>query len=243
MIATLLAGQGAVTLLYQPKVGASYQFSVSSTASSSMGQSSFNAKSTIKILSFKNGYYQVQTVVSNTKTSGTGSSAAPSESKTILDYDKFGAVKFDKNRNDGAQQLMSSFSNQTLGMQFPHKPVKVGDTWQNTVDMGGLAAALVKSGSEKPHGKLTLTFKLVQVTAKNATVSCGVKGSMTMMVTPAAKKGGKKVEVVTSFSGNGQYSIERSTGVYLASNMKLQVDTAANGQHFVAGQSVSMKRI
>ncbi len=242
-MAAILAGQGPIALTYQPKVGATYRFAVASSATSPMGNTSFNAKSTVKVLSFKNGYFRVETAMTNPKTSGTGSSATPVESKTVLDYDKYGAVKFDKSRKDEAQQLMGSFSNQALGMQFPHKPVKVGDTWQNTVDMGGLAAALVKSGSERPHGKLTLTFKLVQVTARDATVSCGVKGSMTMVVPQPAKNGGKKVQVTTSFTGNGQYSIERSTGVYLSSNMKLQIDTSANGQHFAAGQSVSMKRI
>ena len=243
-LASLIALQAPVTLTYHPKVGSNYKFSISSTIKGPNGSVSVSALSGVKVLSFTNGYYRVETKVSNVK-NASNSPAAPTKDKvTILDYDVYGAVKVDpKTQSAGPNQVMNNFNNQALGMQFPRKPVKVGDTWTNSVDLGKLFSAFMK-GASKAVGTVKLTFKLVQITPKTATITCAIKGAVDMHILSQAKgKAPQNVQVSLNMNGDGQYAVDRSTGVQETSNMKMEITTGSNGHHVSSSQTVSMKRI
>jgi len=243
-LATFLVTQAPTTLLYQPKVGSSYRFSIDSSIKNQTGLANISAKSNVKILSFTGGVYRVETRLSDIKSGGKDISGELQKKPTYLNYDKYGTVRMDRQSSSGSQDVMSSFSNQALGMQFPKKPVKVGDKWTNVVDLGSVFTTLMKKPGSKAVGKVNMEFKLVQLAKGSAVVTCKLKGTVNMDITNQA--GGKapaKSQVSMSISGNGQYTVERSTGVYLASNMTMEVGTAANGRHFSSTQSVSMKRL
>lgn len=244
-VTTLLISQSSATLLYQPKVGAAYRFSVTSSIKNQTGTANITARSDVKILSRTGDYYRVQTQISDIKTGGKAVSGGPQKNTTILDYDKYGALRIDKqSTNGGTPPVMGSFNNQALGMQFPKKPVKVGETWSNSVDLGSLFSNFMKQPGSKAVGKVNLVFKLTQLTAKAAVVSCTMKGTINMQFVNQPKgKAPQTVLAAMSISGNGQYTVERSSGVYLASNMAMNVVSSTGGRHIASNQTVSMKRI
>ena len=157
-LASLIALQAPVTLTYHPKVGSNYKFSISSTIKGPNGSVSVSALSGVKVLSFTNGYYRVETKVSNVK-NASNSPAAPTKDKvTILDYDVYGAVKVDpKTQTAGPNQVMNNFNNQALGMQFPRKPVKVGEPSNSRSNLYKLLLKLRRSRVQS-RGRLICTF-------------------------------------------------------------------------------------
>ncbi|MBI1333196.1 MAG: hypothetical protein GC165_09980 [Armatimonadetes bacterium] len=241
----LVAAAGAkITLQYHPKVGSSYRFSVTSSGQTPMGSSTVNAVTALKVLSHEKDSYRVEMRVSNVKNGGNAPTANLDKAVYVLDYDSYGQMKADpKSASAGAQRLLGGFGNETIGMQFAHHPVAVGDTWTNTVDMGKIMATMSKGQAKNPVGTVVMTFKLVQASTKSAVISCTLKGGVKMEVTAGSGANKRLMQVSQSMSGGGQYTVERSTGVYLASNLKIQTATTAGSQHFSSSQSVSMKRL
>lgn len=251
-IASLVATQGAVTLLFQPKVGATYKYAMTQSTQSQMGNSSMTATNVQKILSVTGGLYKVQTTLNNVKMDGgMGASVKKAiEGKpSVMSIDKYGAIKFDASGSPGMQQMMGGMGGQSIGMQFPKKAVKVGESWTHTIDMGAMMGSMMKSQAKgadvKSSGKTTMTFKLVKIDGSSATINCSVSGTMSMdMKAPSGASGGpQQMKMTMSMNGSGQYSVERSTGMLQSSNMKTNINMGIMGQQMTTVQNISMKRI
>lgn len=248
-IASLLATQAPITLLYQPKVGSTLKYSNSLVQSNPMGGGNTTTTMTItqKVLSFANGYYKVENTTSNYKNSGGMGGAKNAEQmkkaiegkKMVMLFDKFGAMKVEGQGNQpkGMQEMMGAMSGQGSGMLFPTKPVKIGDTWSKTIDIGSMMGAATQ-GQGKGTGKITMTYKLVKVVGSSVMISATQKGSMNMSM-GSPKAGSQPMTMSMTFSGTGSLSVDRTSGTLNSSTMKMNMGVM--GQQMVV--NMTMKKI
>jgi hypothetical protein len=141
------------------------------------------------------------------------------------------------NQPKGMQEVMGALNGQGTGMLFPTKPIKVGDTWGKTIDMGSLMGAATK-GQGKGSGKLTLTYKLVKIDGSKVVVSATQKGSMNMTM-GAPKGGGQPMSMAMTFNGSGTMNVDRATGTLVSGSNK--VNMGIMGQQMV--MSMTTKKI
>ncbi len=235
-VASLLATQGTATLLFQPKVGTTYKYSNTVVTPNPMTKANqtITSTSSMNVKSFSGGYYTISVTSSNVKVTGGGNAEMTKKMmegrSTTMVMDKFGSPKIDaKNMSAGMQQMMNGLGNNGAGVMFPKHPVKVGETWSNTVDMGKATAAAMKANGAagaKTSGKLTVTFKLLKLDGSTATISSSLTGSMDMDMSGMAGANaakGQPMKMSMTMSGGGSYTIERATGMMTGSNMKMNV--------------------
>ena len=250
-IASLLATQAPVTLMFQPKVGTSYRVSMSMSQTSPMGNSSTSMTTTSKVLAFENGFYKLQSTNSNVNVTG-GAGATEQvkkamEKSTTMYMDKHFKPKFDK-AGAGADQMLSGMNSAFSSITFPSKPVKVGDTWNNSIDMGSMMGAMTKgqkaAAGMKATGVITVTFKLLKIDGSSVTIGSSMNGSVNMdMSGMKGAAGSQATKMVMKLSGGGTSSMERSTGIPIGSSMKITTQVNAGGQSFSSTQTIATKRV
>ena len=252
-IASMLVTQAPIVILYQPKIGSSYKMSTSMAQTSQMGNSSTSMMTTSKVLGFENGFYKIQNTVSNFKMTGGmgGGDAAKkaAEKATIVYMDKHFKPKLEGGSNAAMNQMMSGMSSALSGVTFPSKPVKVGDTWTNTIDMGALMGAATKGqkGAEgmKSSGKINITYKLAKVDSSAVSINMTISGTvnMTMAGGAGAPGGAQGMKMSMTMTGGGTSSMERNTGAPLSSNTKMNMQMNFSGQPMNMTQTITSKRV
>lgn len=251
-IASLLATQSTVTLLFQPKVGSSYKQSTSMSQTSQMGNSTTTMTTTTKVLGIESGFYKLQNTPSNIKmTGGMGANdqiKKAMEKPTIIYMDKHFKPKIAGNSQAGLQQMMGGASNALAGVTFPSKPVKIGETWTNTIDMGAMMGAAAKSqpnaAGMKSSGKMVTTYKLLKVDASTITIGMTISGTVNMdMAGGKGAGGGQGMKMAMTMSGGGTSTMERSTGIPMGSDTKMSIQMGGVGQGFTMNQTIKTKRI
>jgi Family of unknown function (DUF6263) len=250
--ASLLATQSTVTLLFQPKVGTTYKQSTSMSQTSQMGNSTTSMTTTTKVLGIENGFYKLQSTPSNIKmTGGMGANdqvKKAMEKPSTIYMDKHFKPKVAANSSAGMQQMMGGASNPMAGITFPSKPVKVGETWTNTIDMGAMMGAASKgqpgAAGMKSSGKLTLTYKLLKIEASTVTIGTTLSGTVNMdMAGGKGTSGGAGMKMSMTMSGGGTSTMERSTGIPIGSDSKMSMQMGGMGQAFSMNQVIKTKRI
>lgn len=235
-LASILATQGQVSLTFNPKVGSSYKFSNTSVAANPMsgGNQTTSFTSTMKVVSNSGGYFKIDISSSNVKISGDEQASA--QMKKVMEgkhqtitIDKFGTPKADpKDTSGGMKAIMEGFNNQSVGVVFPKKPVKVGETWTSSVDLGAamnkaMTANGGKAGGAKGKGMLKTTYKLVKIDGKSATITSSISGTMDMDMGGGKAGGPQGMKMSMTFSGSGNMNIERATGVPFSTSMKMNM--------------------
>ena len=248
-IASLLATQAPATLLYQPKVGASYKYAVNMDNNTQMGNSKLTLTNTMKILSVTGGVYKVQSSNTNTKMTGGMGANAPKDTSMTMTIDKYGSIKMDVKSGSALGAMFGGNDNSPVGLMFPKKPVKVGDTWTNSVDMGAMMAGAMKSSPQakntKATGILNMIFKLNKLDGAAAGITCTFSGTVNMSTMGAPAKSGapQAMKMTMKMSGTSNYTVERSTGMVMSAITKTSMDMAVMGQAMKMSQSFTQKRI
>ncbi|MEI7985052.1 MAG: DUF6263 family protein [Armatimonadota bacterium] len=248
-IASLLATQSVVTLSFQPKVGSSYKQSTTLAQTSTMGNSTTSMVMTTKILSFEGGYFKLENTPSNVTVSGgmgKNDTAKKAMSKpTTIYLNKQYKPKSSGKDMSGIEQMMGGMSGAMSGFAFPNKPVKVGETWTTSFDMGQAMGAAAKGQPAaqglKSAGKLNTTYKLLKADANTVTVGVTVGGTMNMDMA-GGKGGGQGMKMSMVLSGSGTSTFERNTGIPISSSMKTSMQMAGM-QAFNMTMSMTSKRI
>ena len=254
-IASLLATQAQVTLLYQPKVGSTYKSSMTMAQTSQMGNSSTSMTVSVKVLGLENGYYKLQSTTSNVKVTG-GAGAGSDQMKKAMEksstmyVDKHFKPKLDaKNASVDMQNMMSGMNSAFSGVVFPSKPVKVGETWTNVIDMGAMMNGLAKGqkGADgmKTTGKINLTYKLVKADSTSVLIGLSIAGTMNMDMSGGKGAGaqGMNMKVSMTMSGGGTASMERATGTPIGSNTNMNMTMNIGGQPMKMTQKITTKRV
>ena len=253
-IASLFATQGAVNLQYQPKIGSSYQTSMVMSQTSQMGNSGTSMTVATKVAGFENGYYKLLSTTSNVKvTGGMGNSDKVKkgmEKTTTMYVDKHFKPKMESaNQSPDMQKMMSGMNSAFSGVTFPSKPVKIGESWTNSIDMGAImgAAAKGQKGAEgmKSSGKVNLTYKLLKADAGSVTIGMSISGTVNMSMAggKGAPGGPQGMKIAMTMSGGGTSSMERATGTPLNSSTKITMQMNFAGQPMNLVQTITTKRI
>ncbi len=247
-IASMLATQAPVVLLYQPKVGSTYKSSMTMAQTSQMGNSTTSMMVAMKVLGLENGYYKLQSTTSNVKTTGGPGASSEATKKamektTILYMDKHFKPKMDTSKSADMQSMMSGMNSAFSGVTFPSKPVKIGESWTNTIDMGALISGAAKgqkgAAGMKSTGKVNLTYKLLKADASSVLIGLSIAGTVNMDV-PGAKGAGMKMSM--SMSGGGTSSMERGTGTPISSSTKMNMQMNFGNQPMNITQTITTKR-
>jgi hypothetical protein len=251
-IAGLLANQSSVTLLFQPKVGTTYKQSTSMSQTGPMGNTSTSMTTTTKVLGIESGFFKLQSTPSNVKmTGGMGSNdqvKKSMEKPSIMLMDKHFKPKMAANSSVGMQQMMGGMNNMMSGITFPTKPVKIGETWTNTIDMGQMMGAAAKSQPNaaglKSTGKMTMTYKLLKIDATKVTIGMTINGTVNMdMAGGKGANGGQGMKMSMTMTGGGTSTMERNTGIPIGSDTKIAMKMGGMGQGMTMNQTIVTKRI
>jgi hypothetical protein len=253
-IAGLFATQGTINLQYQPKIGSSYKSAMTMAQSSQMGNTTTTMTVAVKVAGFENGYYKLLSSTSNVKVTGgmgnAGQMKKAMEKTTTLYVDKHFKPKMDNaNQAPDMQKMMSGMNSAFSGVTFPSKPVKIGDSWTNTIDMGALMSAATKGQKAtqgmKSNGKVNLTYKLLKADAGSVTIGLSINGTVNMSMAGGngVPGGPQGMKMSMSMSGGGTSSMERATGTPLNSSTKINMQMSFAGQPMNIVQSVTTKRI
>lgn len=156
---------------------------------------------------------------------------------------------------EGMPKGMSSMfgpgkSGSGVSVQFPKKPIKVGDSWSETMDLGKMMGEGMKQAgpgvkNTKSDGKLTITNKLVSVSGGKATIRQTISGSADMGGSAAGGKDGKaqSFSMKMGFSGGGDVVIDVATGIMISSTMKQNMSMNMMGQPMNMVMNMTMKKI
>ena len=165
------------------------------------------------------------------------------EKSTILYLDKHFKPKVDATKSGDIQNMMSGMNSAFSGVTFPTKPVKIGESWTNTIDMGALIGGAVKGqkavAGMKSTGKVNLTYKLLKADANSVLIGLSIAGTVNMDM-PGAKGAGMKMSM--TMSGGGTSSMERGTGTPISSSTKMNMQMNLGGQPMTMTQTITTKR-
>jgi hypothetical protein len=206
---------------------------------------------TAKVLGFEGGFYKIQNTPSNVKVTGamgaTGDQMKKAMEKPTITYiDKHFKPKLAKTGGAGMQQMMGGMNEAFSGITFPAKPIKVGDTWNNAIDMGQMMSGSKSTpAGVKADGKMNITYKLLKVDSSSVLIGMTISGTVNMDMSGARGAGGngQQMKMSMTMSGGGTSSLERSTGIPLGSNTKMTMGMNFGGQPMNITQTITTKRI
>lgn len=230
-LASLVVTQAPITLVFQPKVGATYKYSLSTKSNNPMmGANDILVKSSLKVLSFANGQYKIES-----KFDG-GSKNAGNQTLNML-VDKFGNMKLTGSKApSGMESAMASMGSSATGITMPKKAVKIGESWSSEFDMGkmmneGFKQAGPQGSKMASTGKVKTTYKLLKVTGSTVEVSSTISGSSTMSISGLKQANApSSMNMKMKISGSGKIVVERSTGLPLNSTYKTNMAMTVMGQ-------------
>ncbi len=241
-IASFLYLQSPITLIYQPAIGSSYKSEMNVEQSGPMGDSSTSMKSLVKVLSFTDGYYKLQTTTSDVKiTGGPGdtSEIAKSMEKENTSYVdknfKFKIETKDAAADPKSKEMLNGLTQAFSGITYPTKPIEIGDKWNNSIDLGALLKGTIPDPSAKVEGKVNLVYKLQKVDATSVTIETTMSGTINIEFSGQT--------ITMKISGGGTSGMERATGTPLNSNSKVTMDMEVAGQTMAITQKITIKRI
>ena len=241
-IASLLFIQSPITLVYQPAIGSSYKSEMNVEQTGPMGDSSTSMKTQVKVLSFADGYFKLQTTTSDVKVTGgiadTTEIAKSMEKESTSYVDKNFKFKLDAKEAEGDaknKEMLNGLTQAFSGVTFPAKPISIGDTWTNSIDMGALMKPMIPVPDAKVVGKANMVFKLLKADETTVTIETTMSGTINIDVS------GQSISM--KLSGGGTSSMERATGTPLNANSKISMDMDIGGQAMTITQKITIKRI
>ncbi len=203
VLATVASGSAQTVLLrYNPPVGktASYTMRMSMSTTLPQGASvsgkpmSFTQTTpmSLRVLAHAGGATTIETRSGPMKFDAPAGSpmAAGAKNPNLakvnvvrMTIDEFGTPKGASGGGASAavvNAMGSAMGQGGQGVTFPKAPVKVGDTWKSSLDIGKMIGAA--GAGLKANGTIPLVFRLLAVKGGEATVSMTAKGSVGMNV-------------------------------------------------------------
>ncbi len=244
--AAALVAQEPVTLLYQPAVGSSYKTSMKIEQTGPMGDSTTSMNSVVKVLNLESGFYKLQTTTSDVKITGgqadTAEKNAKSMEKQSITYvDKNFKFKIDPKdaaKDPASKDLFNGLTQAFSSVSFPTKPVQIGETWTNTIDMGAMMKAMIPDPNAQATGKLNMVFKLFKADDSTISIDTTISGTVNLEMSGIGSQA-----ATMKFKGVSTSTMERATGTPLDTNSKMTMDMDIAGQVITITQKITMKRI
>lgn len=134
------------------------------------------------------------------------------------------------------------------GISYPNKPLKVGDTWTGSLDMGKSMSKTVPMGMTA-KGKIPIVYRLLGIEKQGgktlARISMTMNGStsMAMGAAGAGAGGGKSMSMTMRMASQGTMVVDAATGLLQSMSTKMSNDMAIMGQNMRQNISVSMKAL
>lgn len=215
ILAAVAWAQSSVTLRLKPPVGSKYQYKVTMTTNSGMGNQgnmsmngTFTQWMTVKGKDSKGT--KIETKVTNAKFTGpagmNGDQIAQSMNNQVITatYSALGAY-VSGDMQSGTPGAMAAQAG-AQGVIFPSQAVKVGSTWSSTVDIGKLMAAN-GAGNMKvvSGGKIPVNFKLTGMKTIAGKPIVGVSSTMNGTVVLAV--GEQQMSLALKATGSGQVDV------------------------------------
>jgi hypothetical protein len=131
----------------------------------------------------------------------------------------------------------SALSNmQTLN--FPEKPVRIGDTWATSLDIGKFMGGMMggKTPGMAMNGSIPIKFKLLGLgqgpKGQMATISITMKGAMSMSMQGQA--------IPIKMDASGTYTVDVATGMTIGMKMKSATTSSFGGNSMTQNMTQSM---
>lgn len=226
----LAVAQAPVNLKYLPPIGKAIRYKMVMDMQQGMGtmgtmKSKTSVYMTMKAISRSGDVTTIETKTENAKvTVPAGSPMAGM--KDMMEKQlagKTATIKMNSHyQSVGSTNGMLSSMNSgpggaMSGMSLPNHPVKVGDTWNSSLDIGKTSKG-AQMGGMSMSGKLPIKMKLVSVSGGKAKIAVTISGTMTMgMPAGAGAPAGQKI--ATKMSVVGSCSINVSDGTLISSTM------------------------
>jgi hypothetical protein len=244
--AAALVAQEPVTLLYQPAIGSSYKTSMNIEQTGPMGDSTTSMNSLVKVLSFESGFYKLQSTTSDVKITGgqadTAEKNAKSMEKQTTSYvDKNFKIKIDPKdvaKDPASKDLLNGLTQAFSSISYPTKPVQIGETWTNSIDMGAMMKAMIPDPNAQATGKLNMVFKLVKADDSTISIDTTVSGTVNLEMSGIGSQA-----ATMKFNGTSTSTMERATGTPIDTSSKMTMDMDIAGQAIAITQKITMKRI
>lgn len=193
LVLAAIAPAQSVLLRYRPPVGktAAYTMKMSMTMTSAQKSPGTRAPMsinqtmpmTIRVVSRTADTTTIETKTGPAKPDpGSPMGRMPQAGKATvarMTLDQYGTPKGGTTGAGPAAAMMNSMGGNTQGVLFPKGPVKVGDTWTQSIDMGKIMSS-AKMGGMKMQGKFPLAYRLASLKGGVATITMTSKGNLTM---------------------------------------------------------------
>jgi len=226
----VVVAQAPVNLKYLPPVGKAIRYKMVMDMQQGMGamgtmKSKTTVDMTIKAISRSGDVTTLETKTENAKVTIPAGSPMASM-KDMMEKQMSGktaTVKMDSHyqgvgSTDGMLSSLNSGPGGAMsGMSLPNHPVKVGDSWSSSLDIGK-AAKGASMGGMTMKGNLPIKMKLLSVSGGQAKIAMTITGTMTMAM-PAGGTTSKAQNIATKMNVAGTYSINVSDGTLVNSTM------------------------
>lgn len=236
---TSKAGPGEVLLRYNLRKGQKYAYEVK-TVMDTMGQSvTMVMDLETSVLEAQGDKYTVEYKIADISVSASDPQmkamfeqqmASMKGASFTADLDARGNITNMKG-DARANMLQNVGGGSAFGFVFPDKPLKVGDSWTHSMNMGGGA------GSQP----LKINYKLTGVSRNVATLSGS--GTHTMEMNPPSGQGQQGGRMTVESAMSGTTKVDVATGMIIESNGTFTTKMTGGG---MGGQSqkilVTMKR-
>lgn len=147
-------------------------------------------------------------------------------SSFTVDVDKLGRMS--NPRGSGASAFQSMGGESSFSFVFPEKPLKVGDTWTQTMSFPGMAG-----------GPLKINYKLSSISGNTATLAGSGSHSMGLSQ-PGGQQGGGSRSMKTDYSTTT--TVELATGMAIEMNGSATMTVGGGGQAATQKMVMRLKR-
>ena len=238
------APQAEITLKFQPPVGKTYKYRLSTEMSmDGTGGTSSNMKTAmdldLNVLAKNGDVTTIESKTSHATIDMPDDNPAASMKDSMIEKMNGKVVKVDMdstfNVKGGAGGGLESVFSSMAGMQFPSHPIKVGETWNSKMDFKKLMSGIL--GGAAPNatitGDLPIVMQLESVDQVNGLAVATIKMSLTgdLQVSISGQ------EIGMHIAGLGNIKLEVATGATVSTNMvsdnKISAAAFTMNQHMV----------
>jgi hypothetical protein len=238
--------QAPITLKFQPPVGKTFKYHMTMAMKMDPGAAAPPMEMTtdsdidMKVLSRANEISTIESRTSNAKITTPPDSPMANMAEQMEKTMSAMVVEsqFDSHYNvkgiKGAPAGMESMS-AGINMSFPTDPIKIGDKWSSSLDMGKMLGAMTQG--VEVSGKIPIKFTLEKVDQKGdqslASIQILMDGDMTM--SPAGQT------MTVHMHGTGHFTVDLATGMTVESEVKSNSTFSIAGQEMTQRMTQSMK--
>jgi len=239
--------QGPVTLKYMPPVGKSIHYRMAMKMNMAMGAMGNMASTTaadmfIKALSRSGDVSTVETRIQNAKVTAPPNSPMAGSAAAMEKQLNGKVVKTQMNSHYtivGTDSGLQGISAAAMGFAFPSRPMKIGESWQSTLDFSKFKGQAM--GGAGMSGKVPVKMTLKSVSGGNATIDMQLKGNLSIKMPGGASPNGQPI--TAAMDGKATYICSISDGTLVKLTSSTNTIVPIGGMTMKQAMTQTMTRV